>query len=445
MPFTEEQPFLDAIHARCHEDGPRLVYADFLDEKGDSERAELIRLQLAMARMTEEHPLRPELANRILELRTSNTSRWSEHLADLVISADFRRGLLDSVVMETEAFLASGEELFQRARIRRVSLRNASVRLADLVNCPALLHVRELDLCANDLGNGGVNLLVRSRHLWELQSLDLGFNGIDDAGMNALARASCFPNLGSLSVNFNSHITSAGLAALASSPFLGGLTNLDVCSNDIGEEGIRALLASKYLKQLNTVRLGENPIGDGGAILLAQSALLVRMIARVPRLEIHKSEIGAAGAAALASSPAMNRCSTLDLTGNEIGDAGFEAIVASRNLPLLRVLKVAGNLISDAGIAASRPALSTLMERLLVLDLSDNKLTRYGIGLLETARNNQAVRIDLSRNGAVSGENPVPVGDVLPDVFRGVAEATELRRRVSHPTMRAGERPNPNG
>ena len=64
MPFTDEQPFLDAVFAQYHDDGPRLIYADFLEDAGDPARAELVRLQLALARMPDEHPRRPELANR---------------------------------------------------------------------------------------------------------------------------------------------------------------------------------------------------------------------------------------------------------------------------------------------------------------------------------------------------------------------------------------------
>ena len=64
MPFTDEQSFLDAILARYHDDGLRFVYADFLDDAGDPDRAELVRVQVALARMMEDHPRRAELANR---------------------------------------------------------------------------------------------------------------------------------------------------------------------------------------------------------------------------------------------------------------------------------------------------------------------------------------------------------------------------------------------
>ena len=45
-----DDAFLAAIRAHPEEDGPRLVYADWLDEHGRHDRAEFIRAQVALAR-----------------------------------------------------------------------------------------------------------------------------------------------------------------------------------------------------------------------------------------------------------------------------------------------------------------------------------------------------------------------------------------------------------
>lgn len=47
--MTDRQPFLSAILAQPDDDGPRLVYCDWLEEQGESDRAEFIRLQIKMA------------------------------------------------------------------------------------------------------------------------------------------------------------------------------------------------------------------------------------------------------------------------------------------------------------------------------------------------------------------------------------------------------------
>ncbi len=450
MAFTDEQPFLDAIFARYHDDGPRLVYADYLDAVGDPEPAELVRVQLALARMTPDHPRRPELVNREAELKAANSARWTAHLAGLDAEIEFRRGVPDSVVMDAAAFLEHGEELFRRLHVRRLSLRNDTGVMPKLIHSPLLSRVRELDLCNNDLGNGGVALLIRSPFLKELDTLDLGFNGLDDAGVELLARSSNFPGLTTLTLNYNDRVTSAGLTALAESPFFAGLTTLDVSDNDITDAGVRAVVASPSCARLHTFHVRGNPIGDAGAAAVARSALLGRILARTPRLELRKCEIGAAGVAALVESRLLARCSTLDLTGNDIGDRGFAALVQSPHLPHLRVLKIGRNQITDASVSAVRDALPAFLRRLHLLDLSENRLTRQGTNRLETAKGDHPMTLELNGNVQTSagGEAPVRVGEVVPGVLRGVtevAEANELRRRVAHPAMRPPERPNPHG
>src|SRR5579884_893933 len=47
--LAEHEAFLRAIFDAPDDDTPRLVYADFLDEHGDPDRAELIRVQCQLA------------------------------------------------------------------------------------------------------------------------------------------------------------------------------------------------------------------------------------------------------------------------------------------------------------------------------------------------------------------------------------------------------------
>src|SRR5262245_27701794 len=136
-----EKPFLDAILARYQDDGPRLVYADFLDESGDpadTAKAELIRVQIALAKLPSDHPRRSELANRQHELTLTYREVWTAHLAGLGedTRAEFRRGIPDAVSVDAETFLARGDELFRRGPVRRVRLRDAARLMPRLVHCP---------------------------------------------------------------------------------------------------------------------------------------------------------------------------------------------------------------------------------------------------------------------------------------------------------------------
>ena len=65
---VEEQAFLQPILAALADDGPRHIYADYLDEShrpSDIARAEFIRLQLELAKIDSDHPQRGPLHRRV--------------------------------------------------------------------------------------------------------------------------------------------------------------------------------------------------------------------------------------------------------------------------------------------------------------------------------------------------------------------------------------------
>ena len=427
MSPADEQPFLDAILARYQDDGPRLVYADWLDDRGLPARAEFVRVQVALARLPEDHPRRPELVEREAELLGRHLEAWTAHLAGLAKEGGFRRGVLDSASVDAAAFLSRGDELFRLAPVlRRVRLLDAAPVMQKLIHCPFLARVRELDLCDNDLGNGGVNVFVRSAYLGALDSLDLGFNGLDEAGVRVLARASTLPNLRELALNDNGHVTGDGVRLLADSPFFGGLRALDLSGNDVNDAGARALVESRPLARLAALRLAGNHIGDAGVAVLARSGLFRRMLAHDPRVDLRANAIGPAGAAALAGSPVAAAAAAVDLAGNYLG----EALVGGPHLAGVRALRLAQNQVTDAGAAALAAALPRFA-RLRRLDVSGNRLTRRGIELLAAAWGDRPRKVET--DGNILPPPPVTVGDVVAGFLEGVAD---LKRRVSHPNGR---------
>ena len=60
-------PFLDLILRQPEADAPRLVYADWLDERNDP-RGEYIRVQIALTRLPSDSPQRAELKRRIAHM-----------------------------------------------------------------------------------------------------------------------------------------------------------------------------------------------------------------------------------------------------------------------------------------------------------------------------------------------------------------------------------------
>jgi uncharacterized protein (TIGR02996 family) len=119
--------FLRAIAAEPDADAPRLVFADWLEEHGEAERAELIRLQVERARLEEGDARQAPLARREQELLAARGDDWLAELPEGMRSWTlrewpFRRGLPAVVTATLEAFQAHGGELLDTFPVERLRL-----------------------------------------------------------------------------------------------------------------------------------------------------------------------------------------------------------------------------------------------------------------------------------------------------------------------------------
>src|SRR5437867_1736192 len=108
----DEEGLLVAVRDDPQDDVPRLAYADWLEERGGADetaRAELIRVQLALARAAEDDPARPDLMVRERELLDAHQVRWKAPLADVSASLTFVRGFPEQATLSAEDFLIQGE------------------------------------------------------------------------------------------------------------------------------------------------------------------------------------------------------------------------------------------------------------------------------------------------------------------------------------------------
>src|SRR5271156_4248840 len=109
---AHDDAFLQAIRETPEEDAPRLIYADWLEERGDP-RGEFIRVQCTLPRLSADHPQRPVLAHREWELLAEHGDEWATPLAGIVNGWEFRRGFVEGVALAPGAFLHRAEELFR--------------------------------------------------------------------------------------------------------------------------------------------------------------------------------------------------------------------------------------------------------------------------------------------------------------------------------------------
>src|SRR4051812_9653540 len=116
-----DRAFLEAILADP-DDAVRLVFADWLDEHGQPERAEFIRVQVERARRSPRGNRAWELQQHEEQLLRGREEAWAGPLPGLAERWQFKRGFIEGVHIEGEKFLPRAGELFATFPLRSLQL-----------------------------------------------------------------------------------------------------------------------------------------------------------------------------------------------------------------------------------------------------------------------------------------------------------------------------------
>jgi uncharacterized protein (TIGR02996 family) len=173
MPPPGYEPFLRAICASPEDDTVRLVYADWLAENGDEDRAEFIRLQVAISNSSE---MAGEQVTRADELRKKNEKLWKSELPRLPgieWASYFWRGFVSGVTVDTGKWLIQQrEQIFQTAPIQSLVLNDAGLAtLQRVLEVPEIEHLTTLTLQHCRIREGEWKALTDCPRLTRLKAL----------------------------------------------------------------------------------------------------------------------------------------------------------------------------------------------------------------------------------------------------------------------------------
>lgn len=202
--MTESDAFLRAIAANAEDDAPRLIFSDWLEENGNPERAEFIRVQCELASVNLSEERRQKLRVRERALLDAHRREWCQAAGMALEDVSFECGLI--------------------ARMRLPKWEDG--RGIDPANAPWIATVKELDLSGLQLGDSGLAAFAKTARFPALHKLILSDNRISDAGAAALASATGLPSLETLYL-FANPIGDRARAALEQSAGF-SLKNLDV-------------------------------------------------------------------------------------------------------------------------------------------------------------------------------------------------------------------------
>jgi uncharacterized protein (TIGR02996 family) len=441
--------FLEDIVAHPDEDAPRLIFADWLDENGDADRAEFIRVQVERARLPEWDARQVRLRLREQELIKKHWREWKKELPRIrgVTWEGFRRGFVASAKFFSFAVLRAKasacwaatpveavtirwprrnegvESIAPIAGLRELSINATAVDRREvglLAEAPLLSTLRALNIRDCGLGVEGFRSLVASPRLGNLTALRMPSNSIGNGGISALFEATSLTSLEELDLSESEHygrygedpvIEASGMEALAAWPGMTRLRSLSLSGNDVRRRGLRALLRSPRaggLKRLILRTAGLNgqamqefgsagqgmqlDVLDLGGNLLTDlgAAYLARAacLRELKELQLDECEMGLEGARELARAPFLASLRRLNVNYNSFGPEGLNALL-EKQPSQLHTLQMTANDLGDEGVAylAESPASDTLQE----LDLRLNGLWKPSVKALANAKHLRAL------------------------------------------------------
>jgi uncharacterized protein (TIGR02996 family) len=283
--MTHDEAFLRDIRAHPDDDAPPLVYADWLEEHGDADRVEFIRMRCRRARLRDGDPAAEDMDERAVRLLEAHWDEWLDPLRALVGPNASRRGeawlvagpnrealhrlprgFVERITLHAATFVRRGGELLAVAPVRRLHLWAAGGVADKLADCPHLegmATLRFVDYYQEPLTADGARALAGSPHLGGLCELDLSHNYVGEAGVAALLRAKWLPGLRVLLLS-DCGLGDGAAAELAACSALAHLEELDLVKNHFSDRGRRALRASPHLRRLRVLTAAR----DSGAWLL---------------------------------------------------------------------------------------------------------------------------------------------------------------------------------
>ncbi|MGF1580748.1 MAG: TIGR02996 domain-containing protein [Gemmataceae bacterium] len=360
---TGEQLFR-AITERPDDDTPRLIYADWLEENRDADRAHRIRDQIALAnasyddlaRSTRDYwewlafvdnayPPQP-----IDGLPLQEPVRfWRGFPARFTCAGmtEFRKfdkemfGVAPSVYLEFPFPTNPGEKWSQceyLGRIRGFYIGDTETSqwpysvAYDLLSARKLHNLQLLSVSrSTNYAMDWSELILELRHLDKLEVLRLQECELDTQSANHLANLTHRSNLRVLSLGGN-QLMDCDLAMLATNPGFRNLTELHLGHqhthgpfNVVGLDGLRAILTSEYLRNLRVLDLSDTALSEEAIEILAESPSLESL----RYLNLSTNAVSARSIEALASSPHSKNLRRLNLEGNDIGDLAVKALLDS--------------------------------------------------------------------------------------------------------------------
>lgn len=300
--MSDRLGMIHAIHELPADDLPRLAYADWLEEHGEVEHAEFIRVELALSHTSrlDEETWRP-LFVREVELIRAHKDEWFGTWRHGWLHYEMRRGFIEEVTArEASAVVPHADWLFNHhsmydlwvggpisqskpllqhplaSILARLSLQGSDYRVDMQPVVRGLpLSERPLRLLVNGHRAGPelIEDLLASEHLGRLSTLDLSDNVVTAYGLGCLLDGlEAFPKLTTLRLRGrisettprqftqSPNVNQEGIVLLAEHPATAQLEEIDLANNRLDSAAVQALVESPFLTKVRHLNIEPRPL-----------------------------------------------------------------------------------------------------------------------------------------------------------------------------------------
>ncbi len=301
--MSEPDAALKAVIEHPGDLATRLTYASILDAHHDP-LGELIRLECQLATTSCDDAAALLLWDRRLSLLEAHGEAWLAPLAGIAESTQLERGLVDWVLLDLDAYLGHGAEIFGRFPVRSLAIRGVHGRMAELLASPWIERIEYLSLPeprpSADQPQGGTPTL---------------HEGLSDADIAELAASDKLRHLRGLDLGWNRQLGPQSVDLILTSPWSDQLELLDMGWTAVGDEGASLIASADRLDNLRRLDLSNTGLGPAGARALADSTTLARLGLAEFNFSLNEG-IDREENARFLRSPVLARVGTVELSGN---------------------------------------------------------------------------------------------------------------------------------
>ena len=362
---------LKSVLLRPDDLAARLSYANTLTARQDP-LGEFIRLDCDLAGTPWASDRNLKAWDRRYALLEARAGSWLGPLKGLVDDRRIERGLVDWVMLDLDAFLEHGAEIFGRYPVQSLAIRGIHGRVAEFLASPWVERVKELSL----YGPGAFGYGRRAEAL-------SAFEPLDDDDVAELAASDRLRSLRGLDLEHHEGLGPRSVERILDSPWCDRLEMLRLKWTAVGDEGARLIASSDRLESLRRLELTRCGLGEAGIRALADSPTLARLgLTEFICYLNHDDDVDTDGFIRLLRSPVLARVESVFVEGH-LGAEMVDALMTSDSLGCMKSLLME---VSIDTIAFRRLMRSNALAGLESLTFVLSMLTDEHLGMLGASR-----------------------------------------------------------